>query len=61
MLVGEGLIPLRYGRMLMLPFAFYRGSAIIQAHSLAQTPHTGLGANSLWRLPLNELRWFCHA
>lgn len=36
------LIPLRYGRMLMSPFAFYRGSAIIQAHDLAQTPHTGL-------------------
>ena len=36
------LIPLRYGRMLMSPFAFYRGSAIIQAHDLAHTPHTGL-------------------
>lgn len=36
------LIPLRYGRMLTSPFAFYRGSAIIQAHDLAQTPHTGL-------------------
>lgn len=36
------LVPLRYGRMLASPFAFYRGSAIIQAHDLATTPHTGL-------------------
>lgn len=36
------LVPLRYGRMLTSPFAFYRGSAAIQAHDLATTPHTGL-------------------
>lgn len=36
------LVPLRYGRMLASPFAFYRGSAILQAHDLAGTPHTGL-------------------
>ena len=36
------LVPLRYGRMLTSPFAFYRGSAIIQAHDLAGTPHSGL-------------------
>jgi uncharacterized protein (DUF2252 family) len=38
----ERLVPLRYGRMLASPFAFYRGSAIIQAHDLATTPRTGL-------------------
>lgn len=38
----QRLVPLRYGRMLTSPFAFYRGSAIIQAHDLAGTPHTGL-------------------
>ena len=38
----DRLVPLRYGRMLASPFAFYRGSAIIQAHDLAKTPHTGL-------------------
>lgn len=38
----DRLVPLRYGRMLTSPFAFYRGSAIIQAHDLASTPHTGL-------------------
>jgi uncharacterized protein (DUF2252 family) len=36
------LVPLRYGRMLTSPFAFYRGSAIIQAHDLATTPHAGI-------------------
>jgi uncharacterized protein (DUF2252 family) len=36
------LIPLRYGRMLASPFAFYRGSAIVQAHDLAQTPDSGI-------------------
>ena len=34
------LMPLRYGRMQASPFAFYRGSAMIQAHDLAQAPHT---------------------
>ncbi|ARN22029.1 DUF2252 domain-containing protein [Piscinibacter gummiphilus] len=36
------LVPLRYGRMLASPFAFFRGSAILQAHDLAGTPHTGI-------------------
>jgi uncharacterized protein (DUF2252 family) len=36
------LIALRYGRMLASPFAFYRGSAIIQAHDLAGTPDSGM-------------------
>ena len=38
----EALVPLRYGRMLTSPFAFYRGTAIIQAHDLAGTPHSGI-------------------
>jgi len=40
----EPLVPLRYGRMLASPFAFYRGSAAIQAHDLATTPHSGLAS-----------------
>ncbi|CAM2149123.1 DUF2252 domain-containing protein [Pararobbsia alpina] len=36
------LIALRYGRMLTSPFAFYRGSAIIQAHDLAGTPDSDM-------------------
>ena len=36
------LIPIRYGRMLQSPFAFYRGAAGIMAADLARTPATGL-------------------
>ncbi len=38
----ETLIPIRYGRMLASPFAFYRGAAAIMASDLSQTPSTGL-------------------
>jgi uncharacterized protein (DUF2252 family) len=36
------LVPIRYGRMLVSPFAFYRGAAKIMAHDLARTPRSGL-------------------
>jgi uncharacterized protein (DUF2252 family) len=36
------LVPIRYGRMLSSPFAFYRGAAAIMAADLARTPSTGL-------------------
>jgi uncharacterized protein (DUF2252 family) len=36
------LVPVRYGRMLQSPFAFYRGSASLMASDLAQTPTTGI-------------------
>ena len=36
------LVPIRYGRMLLSPFAFYRGAAYLMASDLAQTPRTGL-------------------
>lgn len=38
------LVPLRYGRMLASPFAFFRGAAAIMAADLARTPATGLTA-----------------
>ncbi len=38
------LVPLRYGRMLASPFAFYRGSAIIMAQDLARTPTSEITA-----------------
>lgn len=38
------LLPIRYGRMLADPFAFYRGAAAIMASDLAATPTTGLAA-----------------
>jgi uncharacterized protein (DUF2252 family) len=36
------LVPIRYGRMLASPFAFYRGGALIMAADLAGTPNSGL-------------------
>jgi uncharacterized protein (DUF2252 family) len=36
------LVPIRYGRMLTSPFAFYRGSAAVMAADLAVGPHSGL-------------------
>jgi uncharacterized protein (DUF2252 family) len=36
------LVPIRYGRMLASPFAFYRGGALIMATDLASTPSSGL-------------------
>ncbi len=36
------LVPIRYGRMLVSPFTFYRGAAMIMASDLATTPHSGL-------------------
>jgi uncharacterized protein (DUF2252 family) len=38
------LVPIRFGRMSMSPFAFYRGSADIMAHDLAKTPVSGISA-----------------
>ena len=36
------LVPVRYGRMLVSPFTFYRGAALIMAADLAATPRSGL-------------------
>ncbi len=38
------LVPIRYGRMLTTPFAFYRGSAAVMASDLAATPRSGFRA-----------------
>jgi uncharacterized protein (DUF2252 family) len=38
------LVPLRYGRMMVSPFTFYRGAALIMANDLAATPRSGLNA-----------------
>ncbi|HTR15474.1 MAG TPA: DUF2252 family protein, partial [Acetobacteraceae bacterium] len=36
------LVPIRFGRMMQSPFAFYRGSAAIMAADLATTPRSEL-------------------
>jgi uncharacterized protein (DUF2252 family) len=38
------LVPLRYGRMLASPFAFFRGGAAVMAADLAETPSAGFEA-----------------
>ena len=41
MLVSPYSVPIRYGRMLVSPFTFYRGAALIMAADLAPTPRSG--------------------
>jgi uncharacterized protein (DUF2252 family) len=38
----EELVPVRHGRMLASPFAFFRGAALIMAADLAPTPRAGI-------------------
>src|SRR6478672_10231154 len=38
------LVPIRYGRMLVSPFTFYRGAALLMAADLAASPNSGLHA-----------------
>ena len=36
------LVPIRYGRMLVSPFTFYRGAALVMASDLATTPRSDI-------------------
>jgi uncharacterized protein (DUF2252 family) len=36
------LVPIRHGRMMVSPFTFYRGAALLMAADLARTPRSGL-------------------
>src|SRR3954451_4765712 len=36
------LVPIRWGRMSVNPFAFYRGAAALMANDLSLVAHTGL-------------------
>ena len=36
------LVPIRYGRMLVSPFTFFRGAALVMAADLAGTPRSGV-------------------
>jgi uncharacterized protein (DUF2252 family) len=38
----QNLVPIRHGRMMQSPFAFYRGTAAIMAADLSHTPNSGL-------------------
>jgi len=41
----ENLIPIRHGRMLQSAFAFFRGTANLQAYDLAGTPSSVSSSN----------------
>jgi uncharacterized protein (DUF2252 family) len=38
----QELVPIRYGRMLLSPFTFFRGAAAVMAADLAATPDSGI-------------------
>jgi len=42
----QELVPIRYGRMLVSPFTFYRGAAAIMAADLAPTPDSGIAVQA---------------
>ena len=50
------LVPIRYGRMLVSPFAFFRGRAAIMAHDIASDSPDGSGGAALRRRAPRELR-----
>jgi len=40
----EHLLPIKYGRMMVSPFTYLRGSAVVMANDLSTMPHTGIEA-----------------
>jgi uncharacterized protein (DUF2252 family) len=42
----QDLVPIRYGRMLVSPFTFFRGAALIMASDLSTTPRSGLNVQA---------------
>ena len=50
------LVPIRYGRMLVSPFAFYRGGALIMAADLGADPVFGPAGAAVWGRAPVQLR-----
>ena len=55
------LVPIRYGRMLVSPFTFYRGAAVLMAGDLAGTPVSGLRAQTCGDAHLSNFGLFASA
>jgi len=55
------LVPIRYGRMLTSPFAFYRGGAYLMAADLAGEPRSGLTAQLCGDAHLSNFGGFASA
>jgi ADP-ribose pyrophosphatase YjhB (NUDIX family) len=51
------LVPVRYGRMLVSPFTFYRGAALIMPSDLAATPFRGLPTGQRGLFADETVRW----
>lgn len=54
----QSLIPVRVGRMLESPFTFYRGSAALMAHDLADAPTTNVEVISCGDAHISNFGWF---
>ena len=54
-----GLIPVKYQRMGVSPFTFFRGAAVLQARDLASAPVSGITVQACGDCHLAELRWLC--
>ncbi len=52
------LVPIRYGRMLVSPFTFFRGAALIMAADLAATARSGLNVQSCGHAHLSNFGVF---
>jgi uncharacterized protein (DUF2252 family) len=55
------LVPIRYGRMLVSPFTFYRGAAKIMAQDLSAVPRSGLDAQLCGDAHLSNFGGFASA
>ncbi|WP_433727681.1 DUF2252 domain-containing protein [Actinoplanes sp. CA-051413] len=55
------LVPIRYGRMLVTPFTFYRGAAGVMAADLAGTPISGLRTQTCGDAHLSNFGLFASA
>src|SRR3954467_8949983 len=55
------LVPIRYGRMLVSPFTFYRGAAAVMAADLAQTPVSGFRTQTCGDAHLSNFGLFASA
>jgi len=55
------LVPIRYGRMLVSPFTFFRGAALIMASDLATTPRSGLSVQACGDAHLSNFGVFASA
>lgn len=52
------LLPMKYGRMALSPFAFFRGTVSVMAADLAAEPNTGLHVQLCGDAHVQNLGWF---